>query len=105
MHTRASALWSLVLVLSGCDLFSGGAEHPDPGKASPEEYCSSGPAEEQNCSRCASKAGCGFCQDPRPGAPVCQPGTSTQTASDGCRSELLISTEDCAPPPPPVEGY
>ena len=105
MHTRRSVLWSLLLGLSSCAAFSGGAEHPKPGEPSKAEYCASGPSEEQNCMACASKAGCGFCRNPKPGAPVCQPGTSNQTASESCSSELLISNEDCDAPPPAEASY
>jgi hypothetical protein len=95
----------IILCLQACAAVSGGAEHPKPGEPSKAEYCASGPAEEQNCMACASKAGCGFCRSPLGNAPVCQPGTSTQTESDGCTSELLVSNEDCDAPPPAEASY
>jgi hypothetical protein len=99
------AHWSLFLSLASCAALSGGAEHPKPGEPSKAEYCAAGPAEEQNCMACASKAGCGFCAKPKAGAPVCQPGSGTQTTSDACSSELLISNEDCDAPPPAEASY
>jgi hypothetical protein len=105
MRTRQNVLWSLFLCVSSCAAFSGGAEHPKPGEPSKAEYCASGPSEEQNCMACASKAGCGFCKNPKAGAHVCQPGTSTQTESASCSSELLVSNEDCDAPPPAEASY
>lgn len=91
-----------VLCLCACGATSGGVDHPESGKPNTDKYCSSGAPEEQNCMACAAKPGCGFCAEPKEGAPVCQPGTNEQTASNGCISPLIISNEDCAPPPPPL---
>ena len=104
-RARQISAFSLLLGLWACAAFSGGAEHPKPGEPSKAEYCAGGPAEEQNCMACASKPGCGYCSDPKPGAAVCQPSTSTDTASEACSSELLFSNEDCAPPPPAEASY
>lgn len=95
----------MLLCLCGCAATSGGAEHPKPGEPSREEYCASGAAEEQNCMACASKAGCGFCRSPKAGAPVCQPGTSTNASSAKCNAELIIGNEACDAPPPAEASY
>lgn len=96
-----------LLWLAACGATSGGAVHPEAGKPNAGAYCADAPPEEQNCMACASKAGCGFCNDPKEGAPVCQPGTSDKPESSGCSSALIISNEDCGGPPPvpPQEGY
>jgi hypothetical protein len=102
MITRAMVL---LLALYGCGATSGGVEHPDPAKPNKAEYCSGGAPEEQNCMACASKPGCGYCPQPKGGAPVCQPGTSSQPESSGCQVPLLISNEECDAPPPAEASY
>jgi hypothetical protein len=107
MRMPLSCLCSILLSTLACGATNGGAVHPEAGKPNQAEYCADAPAEEQNCMACASKAGCGYCESPKPGAPVCQPGTSDNPDSSGCNGALIISNEDCAgpPPAPPQEGY
>ena len=101
--TRVSFVCSLILGLAACG--GGGVTHPETGKPNTDKYCASGAPEEQNCMACASKPGCGFCNDAKDGAPVCQPGTNEQTTSNGCNTPLIVTNEECPAPPPAEAAY
>jgi hypothetical protein len=101
-----SALW-----LCGLTLFAsiatactrGGVVHPPDGGKGTAEYCQSGDAEEQNCMACSSKPGCGFCAAPNGSATICQPGIPGDDQPSTCAEKLVISSDDCPAPPPPVD--
>jgi hypothetical protein len=102
--TRWSAMSTLVAcLLYSCSAVHGEVVHPRPGEKNSVEECAKGNSQEQNCSRCASKPGCGFCASPAAGASACQPGISDDNTPSTCGVALVISSDACEPPPPPAE--
>jgi hypothetical protein len=91
-----------VLMLAACSAVHGDVVHPKPGQKNTVEECAKGTAQEQNCARCASKPGCGFCTTPGAGSSQCQPGITDDNTPSTCGTALLIGNDACAEPPPPA---
>jgi hypothetical protein len=102
-RTRWSAVFTLApWLLFGCSAVHGEVVHPQPGEKNTVEECAKGNSQEQNCSRCTSKPGCGFCATPAAGASSCQPGITGDDTPSTCSGALVISSDACEVPPPPV---
>lgn len=100
---QLGVLAALLFVSAGCSSwFSGEVDHPEPGAPSSVESCAAVGSDENTCSHCASKPGCGFCAAPTNGAVQCQPGTAQDRAPSSCSVELTIDPSTCAAPPPPL---
>jgi hypothetical protein len=88
-------------MLAACGATHGDVEHPKPGQKNTVEECAKGTSQEQNCSHCASKPGCGFCATPNAGSSSCQPGVTDDNTPSTCGGALVIGNDACAQPPPP----
>jgi hypothetical protein len=101
-NLQKAALHALcALVFSACAATHGDVVHPKPGQKNTVEECAKGSSQEQNCSHCASKPGCGFCANPNAGSSNCQPGVTDDNRPSTCGAPLVIGNEACDAPPPP----
>jgi hypothetical protein len=96
------AALAMLQACGSCGAFQGNVQHPHPGAKNTAAYCAAGNSQEQNCSYCAAKPGCGFCATPLEGAALCQPGVVDDLSPSSCAAPLIVDTSSCPAPPPPL---
>jgi hypothetical protein len=96
------ARWALLFAFSACGAFQGNVKHPEPGMKNSAAYCAEGSSQEHNCSYCASKPGCGYCATATDPAAFCQPGVIGDLSPSTCTTPLIVDTNSCPAPPPPL---
>ena len=106
LHTKVLVAACIVLLAGfafACGTTSGGVEHPPAGGTNTPDYCKTSDPQEDNCMACTSKPGCGYCSSPAAGAASCQPGSSDDNSPSSCGEALIIGSDQCEAPPPPLE--
>jgi hypothetical protein len=104
MIRRIAALLFVMHGLVACGSATHGeVQHPEAGDKGTSAYCSNASPEENNCMRCSSKPGCGWCATPKDAASSCQPGVSGDASPATCDGDLSIGSDGCALPPPVSE--